>query len=164
MSEEEYGERGCAQAWFEVCLPAAQEISATLRSRDYESMSTAGLAALLPQIKAQSADITRQTFRTIGHMAEEFVALWEFCGKHFGDGAEDLAMELSHGAPNETADFGEKLDRLPDLARGRPTLAAARREGEFDDLGGLGGEGWIRVEACAGTRNGRRAGSQLGTD
>ncbi len=139
MSDEEYSERGGAQAWFEVCLPLAREIGATLRGRDYASMSTAELAALLPQLKVESSNLTRQTFRTIGRMAEEFQALVDFCAEHFGDGAEELAMEMSHGAPNESAAFGEELDRLADLARERPALTAALRGGEFNDLGDLEG-------------------------
>ena len=59
MSDEEYGERGGAQAWFEVCLPLTREIGATLRGRDYSSMSTAELATLLPQLKVESGDLTR---------------------------------------------------------------------------------------------------------
>ena len=72
-------------------------------------------------------------------MAEEFQALVDFCAEHFGDGAEELAMEMSHGAPNESAAFGEELDRLADLARERPALTAALRGGEFNDLGDLEG-------------------------
>ena len=139
MTPEEYGERGGAQAWFEVCLPIAREIGATLRGRDYASMPTTDLAGLLPQIKVESADMTRQTFRTVGRMTEDFQELVDFCAEHFGNAGEARPMELSHGAPNETAAFGEELDRLADFARERPALAAALRGGEFDDLSGLGG-------------------------
>ena len=133
LSDEEYAGRTGSQAWFELCLPRAEALVATVRGRDYASMTAPELASLLPIVAEESAAISLETFRTVGRMSEEFEALSAFCVEHFGERA-GLALELTCGAPNETTAAAEALDRLSGRARDLPEVASAIASGRFNNL------------------------------
>lgn len=131
--------RGPADVWLSDYLPRVREALASIRRPDYEALSAAELARLLPQSFDVVAKAFRYTIVLIFAFLRPTSALIEFCERKLGSEAGALAVRLLQGWENETAAFGRAQAEVAATARRHPAVAEALLAGRYDNLGSLTG-------------------------
>ncbi|HEX5369800.1 MAG TPA: hypothetical protein VFY10_10345, partial [Dehalococcoidia bacterium] len=136
---DEVKQRGAFEIWNETYLPLVKQICREVRSLDYDAMTAAELAALLPDVFRRVS----QAFRYPTVIASEFMApalaLTLFCEDVLGDDGPVLAATLLQGFANESAAAGAGLGDLANFAKQFPQLAEALKSRRIEGLEALEG-------------------------
>jgi pyruvate,water dikinase len=130
----EVTDRGAPAVWLENYLPKVRQLCTAIRIRDYESMTAAEVVALLPQIFDESAEAFRYPTVVASAFMGPGLMLADFCERELGADGPLLVATLLQGFSNESVAAGESLGTLAELAQTRPQIAAALREGRYDDV------------------------------
>jgi pyruvate,water dikinase len=131
--------RTAAQVWGEFYQPRARGVFETLRRRDYAAMSTATLAALLDGLVEEYGRGQYYTMVPVFMLMMEGNRFIDFCEEQFGDDGEVMAATMLQGVANESAAAGEGLAALAQMAAQSAELAAAIRDGRYDEIGRYAG-------------------------
>jgi pyruvate,water dikinase len=133
----EVTEMGAQRIWREKYLPLVRELCEEIRSPDYEAMSAAEIAGLLPEVFHKSG----LAFRYPTVIASSFMApalqMAVFCQQVLGDEGPVLAATLLQGYDNVSAAAGAGLGELAAFAARHNDLAEALKAHRFDDLSPL---------------------------
>ena len=119
------------KVWREEFLGRVKEGCASIRSRDYASISTRELAEALPGIFAEAAALHYLTVCVIQPFLAPTMALIEFCDENLGEDAGILAATALQETHNETSDAAKGLGELAEIALASPELAALVRSGNI---------------------------------
>lgn len=131
---QEVLERGVVNIWTEEFVPRIEQFCASIRSRDYESMSATELAASIPGIMTEAGKTFEYTMIVVFPFMGPTLGLVEFAEQALGPDGPMLIASMLQSHANETASAGEGMNDLVELAAKHPAVAAALREERFDDL------------------------------
>ncbi len=138
--------RTAAELWTQVYEPRVRAGIDAIQRRDYGSMPMERLADAIDDLFEKAAQTIRDTMVVMMSLVAETELLFDYCTAHFGGDGEALAVAMIQGLENETATAGAGLDGLARLAGQSPELAAAIRDGRYDDIGRCAGGDGFRVE------------------
>jgi pyruvate,water dikinase len=127
-------ERGVLDVWLKDYLPRIEEACGRLRGADYEKTSLEELGAAIDGIMAGAVSAFGYTMKPItGFMGPTF-GFVGFLQEQLGDEGPQLAATVLQGFENGTAAAGAGLSALAQEAAERPAVAAAIRDGRFDEI------------------------------
>jgi rifampicin phosphotransferase len=136
---QEVLEQGAVNIWHGKYLPRVREICSRVRGRDYDSLTAAQIAALLPTIFDEAAEAFQYPTVVASQVMGPALALALFCERELGEDGPVLSATLLQGFANESAAAGAGLGELAEFAAGKPELAEALKAGRYDDVGSLPG-------------------------
>jgi rifampicin phosphotransferase len=134
MPPPEVMERGAVSVWENDYLPQIRAFCAQVRSRDYDSMSAADIAATIDDFIRDAVEAFRFTMLVAVGFGMPTMVLLDFLEDEFGEEGLLLGGTVLQAKKSETAGAGEGLGALARSAASRPEVAAALRERRFDDL------------------------------
>ena len=127
------------QVWREAYLPRVKDGCEAIRSRDYGSMSTQELAATLPAIFTEAAELHLLTMTVVQPFLAPAMALIEFCDAYLGEEGGMLAATTLQDTHNETSAAAMALGELAQVAGRSPALASLVRSGSLTGWEGVDG-------------------------
>ena len=123
--------RGPIPIWEEEFEPAVRAACATMRGRDYDSMSAQELAGALPGYFDETGSAFRYTTIVIFAFMRPTAKLIQFLEDELGDDGGALAARLLQGFDNVTTDAGNALNGLVEIASQHAGLSEALRKGDY---------------------------------
>lgn len=121
--------RDVFEVWPNEYFPRLKQGLAAIRDRDYASMAGADLAAALPAIFTEAAELHYLTMSVVQPFLAPTMALIEFCDAELGEDAGLLVGTALQESGNETSASAMALAELAQLASASPELAAMVRGG-----------------------------------
>jgi pyruvate,water dikinase len=132
-------ERGVLDVWTKDYLPQIQAFCASVRSRDYESMSVQELGDAIDGIMNDGVHAFGFTMKPISAFMGPTFGFVGFLEQELGPEGPRLAATLLQGFENGTAAAGAGLSALADEALRHPAVADALRNGKLDGIESLDG-------------------------
>ena len=131
---DEVKEMGAKRIWEEKYFPLVKQICTGVRSRNYDAMTAAELARMLPDVFNEVAEAFRYPTVIASNFMMPAILMAAFCDRELGEDGPVLAATLLQGFANETAAAGTGLGDLATFAAKHPGLAGALRDGDFGHL------------------------------
>ena len=126
--------RDVFEVWSREYFPRLKHGLADIRNRPYGSLEAPQLAAQLPAVFTEAAELHYLTMSVVQPFLAPTMALIEFCDAEFGEDAGLLVGTALQESQNETSASALMLARLAEMAGESPALAEKVRAGDLDDI------------------------------